>query len=234
MIDLVKYESEMQPILMKALRENDFREAFGILSEDGEVVDANLRDRESGLAPLHYTALNSEVALAMLLYLKGADPNAPDPRGRTPLHLAALKGSLQMVSFLLKANSDPSALDFEKKKPSAYATGAQKHSILELLEVAEQDLDKAKAMISNFKRSQTMPLSPSSMEVLARKRRKLNSRQASAGRLRAIPEEQRTKAQQKELAALEAKIRKKQEEIDILEGTYQPHKARRSWSLFGF
>lgn len=58
---------------------------------------------------------------AALLVAAGADPNAPDERGRRPLHWAALAGATDLASALVELGADPNGLDAEKLPPLFHA-----------------------------------------------------------------------------------------------------------------
>lgn len=60
-----------------------------------------LQDPE-GRLPLHYAALNNDLAAAQARIGAGDDPNLGDQQGFTPLHLAAQQGSLDVARFLLE------------------------------------------------------------------------------------------------------------------------------------
>jgi ankyrin repeat protein len=55
--------------------------------------------------PLHYAALNDDVAAARRVIASGADVNAPDRSGMTALHFAAQAGSLQVARLLLESGA---------------------------------------------------------------------------------------------------------------------------------
>jgi len=70
--------------LLFAVRQND-RESTRILIDAGAEVKGNAAD---GTSPLLVAVMNGHNALAAFLLDKGADPNAPDSRGRAALYAA--------------------------------------------------------------------------------------------------------------------------------------------------
>jgi ankyrin repeat protein len=58
------------------------------------------KDRD-GRVPLHYAALENDVAAAKARLAAGDEPDASDREGFTPLHFAAQQGSVEVLQLLL-------------------------------------------------------------------------------------------------------------------------------------
>jgi ankyrin repeat protein len=65
----------------------------------------------AGRIPLHYAALENDVALLRRLLAQGADPNARDRQGFTPLHFACQQGAVEAVRALIGAGALVDARD---------------------------------------------------------------------------------------------------------------------------
>lgn len=65
----------------------------------------------AGRTPLHYAALENDVALLQRLVAEGADPNARDRQGFTPLHFACQQGAAEAVRALIEAGAQVDARD---------------------------------------------------------------------------------------------------------------------------
>lgn len=66
------------------------------------------------MTALHVACQSGHVALAMLLFSKGAEVNTPERAGgQTPLHFAAAGGHGQIVSFLIRTGADVMATDHQ-------------------------------------------------------------------------------------------------------------------------
>jgi uncharacterized protein len=66
---------------------------------------------EGGRSPLHYAALENDVATAKRELAAGSDPSLPDERGWTPLHAAASSHALDVAQLLLDHGADVHARD---------------------------------------------------------------------------------------------------------------------------
>ena len=60
----------------------------------------------SGRSPLHYAALNNNLAEAVELAEAGADLNERDRQGFSPLHFAAQEGSVEVAGELLRRGAE--------------------------------------------------------------------------------------------------------------------------------
>ena len=67
-------------------------------------------DRERR-TPLHYAAMEDDIAAVSRLLAEGADPNAADRAGLTPLHFAALYRAVAAAELLLAAGAEIEARD---------------------------------------------------------------------------------------------------------------------------
>jgi len=212
--------------------------AFSTLSEGVTKEMLDEPDPETGLTALQTAVLHRELGLAMVLAIKGANVNVSDPStGETPLHVAAASGSLQMVCFLVKAGANPSCPDRKQRAPSAMATGPERKKMVELLETARKNPQRARELIAEYKKAQEervaaeLSLSTPIRSALERKRGKLAAAEQEALAILSVPEQDRTPAQQKALKCLRSKIRQKRDSIRRLE---EPNTIPRRWSFFGF
>lgn len=65
----------------------------------------------AGRTPLHYAALDNDVALLRRLLAEGANVNARDRQGFTPLHFACQQGAAEAVRALIEAGALVDARD---------------------------------------------------------------------------------------------------------------------------
>jgi len=85
------------------------------VSDNGARTLVGVTPREGsdrlGRGPLHYAALEDDLAGVEALLASGADPNASDRQGMTPLHFAAQEGSLRVAALLLGSGADVDVVD---------------------------------------------------------------------------------------------------------------------------
>lgn len=65
----------------------------------------------AGRFPLHYAALENDVAKVRELLSAGANPNVADRQGFQPLHLAAQQGATEAARALLEAGAEVDAVN---------------------------------------------------------------------------------------------------------------------------
>jgi len=94
--------------LWEAVRHSDMSQAWKLLLGG---ANPNAIDETNGFTPLIYVCADGNIALAMLLFTRGADINARDNIGQTSLHKAAMNDHMRIVTFLLKANAKLDILD---------------------------------------------------------------------------------------------------------------------------
>ena len=70
-----------------------------------------------GRTPLHYAALNGDIASTQRLLGEGAIPGSADDDGWTPLHCAVHEGHFDIARVLLNAGADVDALDSHGNTP---------------------------------------------------------------------------------------------------------------------
>jgi len=96
------------------IKEQDLASAWIQLSS---LKDINTFDEVTGDSCLQVVAQNGEVALSMMLYMKGANVKWVNNDEETVLHSAAYSGNYQLCCFFLKAGADPQAVDRFGKYP---------------------------------------------------------------------------------------------------------------------
>lgn len=110
-------EEEAQDILLDAAWDGDLDAAARAL----RYVSHGVCDMR-GLTALHLAAERDNLAVAILLLDRGADPQARSDGGRTALHLAARSASASMVEMLIeRGKSDPNTQTAKGRTPLHYA-----------------------------------------------------------------------------------------------------------------
>jgi ankyrin repeat protein len=89
--------------------------------------------RAGGRALLNELVRWGQVAPALWLLEKGANPNLPDERGWTAVHQAASRGNERMLRAILDAGGDRAKLDQQGLAPWKIAMQANKPRMMELL-----------------------------------------------------------------------------------------------------
>ena len=215
----------------EAINTNELSVAWQVLSQNS-TIDVN--ETQDGQTALHFAAEHQDVALTMLLYMKGADLNAKDSQGQTPLHKAAQAGNYQLVAFLVKAGANATSQDAGGKRPSFYAAGSGSPSTAELLTVAEADPQKAKVMASANVKDTESHRAKKAEEKLLKLGDKLAKIEEKTLQVRDDP------SQRKSFEKLEREHLKVTEEIDVIKRRKEgglapsPETKRRSWTaIFG-
>gem|GEM_PF-1260912 len=86
-------------------------------------IGANVNTQsKNGWTPLHYTALNGHLLVALELIRARANVNAQNNDGNTPLNLAALNGHLSIVKALLHTSANVNTQDHNGWTPLHSAT----------------------------------------------------------------------------------------------------------------
>lgn len=110
-------EEEAQDLLLDAAWDGDLDSAARALRYVSHTV-CDMR----GLTALHLASERDNLAVAILLLDRGADPQARSDGGRTALHLAARSASASMVEMLLeRGKSDPNVQTAKGRTPLHYA-----------------------------------------------------------------------------------------------------------------
>ena len=114
---------------------------------------------EYGRTPLHYAAVDMDVARVRSLLADGADPGAADDGGWTPLHFAVQSHSYEICELLLQAGCAVDPLDSYGNTPlwrAVFDWGGRSETIL-LLRRFRADPHRANASgISPFNLAATM------------------------------------------------------------------------------
>src|SRR5262245_40612723 len=79
-------------------------------------ADVNAPEAD-GMPPLHWAALQKNLAAARLLIQAGANAKATTRFGITPLALAATNGDAPMIEVLIKAGANPNSATSEGETP---------------------------------------------------------------------------------------------------------------------
>ena len=82
---------------------------------------------QGGRIPLHYAALENDVALVKRQLAVGEDVNATDRLGYTPLHFACYEGNVEVVRLLLDAGPDLEIKDAFGRTPLSAVLTAPKN-----------------------------------------------------------------------------------------------------------
>jgi ankyrin repeat protein len=94
-----------------------------------------------GRSPLHYAALEGDVARVRELLAAGADPAFQDDNGWTPLHFAAQEQRAEVASMLIAAGASVDAQDVYGNTPlgKAVFNSRGKGDVIQLLREAGAD-----------------------------------------------------------------------------------------------
>ena len=98
--------------------------------------DVNIKNRESGLTPLHTAALYGHYTIAHLLIIKGADINAKNNEeySATPLKYAILKGHIKISKLLISRGADVNIkMDEHETTPLYWETRRGNEEMVEFL-----------------------------------------------------------------------------------------------------
>jgi len=214
--------------LWEAIRTKDLTNSWRILLAG---TNPNVRDSSTGFTPLHAVCLDGNVALAMLLFTKGADVNAKDSSGQTPLHKACVCGHLQIVTFLIKANANAEILDNMNRSAEELAFQHGHLPIFRLLVGIKGGGEKRVSVISAVSHDSAKAMKKE-QEKRERERKKLEYKEKKLieeeselqekingltdekERLEAITEVQRTKKEKQALVQITAKLQKLQLKCD--------------------
>lgn len=93
------------------------------LIDHGSAVDAVSRN-PMAIRPLHAAAAGDHTAIAQMLLVAGADPNAVQQDSFRPLHAAAQNGNADLAGLLLAHGADPALTNAEGRPPRALAEEA--------------------------------------------------------------------------------------------------------------
>jgi ankyrin repeat protein len=93
---------------MKAVRDRDVNKAIELADKPGTTV-VNVRDGDSGEAPIHVVTRRGDLGWLGLLYQKGANLNLKDREGNTPLILATLTRWSEGVATLIRLKAQVNA-----------------------------------------------------------------------------------------------------------------------------
>jgi ankyrin repeat protein len=86
---------------IKAVKERDVNKAIELADKPGTTI-VNVRDGDTGEAPIHIVTKRADLGWLGLLYQKGANLNAKDRDGNTPLILASISRWSEGVATLVR------------------------------------------------------------------------------------------------------------------------------------
>jgi hypothetical protein len=93
---------------MKAVRDRDVNKAIELADKPGTTV-VNVRDADTGEAPIHVVTRRGDLGWLGLLYQKGANLNVKDREGNTPLILATIARWTEGVGTLIRLKAQVNA-----------------------------------------------------------------------------------------------------------------------------
>ncbi|HEX2033457.1 MAG TPA: ankyrin repeat domain-containing protein [Chloroflexota bacterium] len=128
------YAREGTPLIRAA--ERGELDVVELLLDAGADVDGAC-GCSAGETPLWAAAAADYPQVVAYLLQRGADPNAPGPRGHTALHLAAMRGWAQLAQTLLAGGADPLRTDEAGNTPLDWALRKGHAELVALLRTAQ-------------------------------------------------------------------------------------------------
>jgi len=230
-------ESDVSDEFVEYKKASEFGQMWNKSPDDVNQVDAE------GNTQMHTSCQKGEVAVCMILFMKGAKIDLLNNLGQTPLHCAAFSGNYQLCCFLLKAGCSAQLMDGTGKIPLDYVP-EEAINTKKLLTIAKTHPKIAKELASSLVSKKESP-----SEKHYKKLGKLATLvQKQLDNLRMVDEEiakleasglsLNPKEYQKNLQRLEIKRDQIDNEFDRTTGTMTARKNtknRLSWkSLFSF
>jgi ankyrin len=114
-------------ILHLAVRENLIEQCKTLI--ETLHFDVNSKD-ESGITPLHLSALHTDCTLFHYLLAKGADIDATADSGERLIHVAAVAGNIPLVTLLLQKNAKEAVAVTKEGCTPLHLAVEQNHSAL--------------------------------------------------------------------------------------------------------
>lgn len=132
------HSAKQVPPLVQAASKGNLDAVKALLAEG---VDPN-QAHESGIAPIHISAMENMLEITRALVEAGADLGLKQAAGATPLHMAcAVPDSIETVRFLLQSKADPNAKDNDGRTPLIAAATNGFTDVVEALAGAGADLN---------------------------------------------------------------------------------------------
>ncbi|CAK81569.1 unnamed protein product (macronuclear) [Paramecium tetraurelia] len=115
-------KKENNQSLLNYVKSNNIKEVEKLLEIASKDLkpEINIRD-ENGLIPLHYSCMNQNYELALLLLKNEADCDLTNSQGQTALSVCAQKGCEYILSLLLTIGADINHIDNLQNTPLHYA-----------------------------------------------------------------------------------------------------------------
>ncbi|CAD8069131.1 unnamed protein product [Paramecium primaurelia] len=127
-------KKENNQCLLNYVKSNNIKEVEKLLEITSKDLkpEINIRD-ENGLIPLHYSCMNQNYELALLLLKNEADCDLINSQGQTALSICAQKGCEYILSLLLTIGADINHMDNLQNTPLHYACYFQHKRVCEIL-----------------------------------------------------------------------------------------------------
>ena len=139
-----------------------------VLLEHG--ANANHRDPEHAMAPLHIAASNAHEMMVDILVKHGSQINLPSKEGETPLHLAATACSVNVAELLISQGANVNAIAKNGYTPLHCASSRKRgHRLIALLVMNGADIEAQSLITWNFgKVRYTNPLAQAITNICVR------------------------------------------------------------------
>lgn len=131
---------------MQAVKDRDFAEAQGVLSQPGSAV-IDMRDRDTGDGALHIVTRARDTQWLLFLLREEANPDLRDREGNTPLHIAAQMGYPEGVRWLLFVEANANAANDRGETPLIMAVQQRNAEVVRQLVDAGANPDQTDSVV---------------------------------------------------------------------------------------